>query len=244
MDLETSQTTTTTKFPILKQENGNSFKSVAQTTTNADGTSTSLILGPVTTEEEAQKKNDVKARSMLLMALPNEHLMTFNQYKDAKTLFATIQTRFSGNEVTKKTQKTLLKQISTNEVNTDYGVSTANTQVSPASTQVSTASTQVSTTNLSDDTVYAFLRELRSVFVVRESSQVQSQPSIFLGPKVVSSTPLICLANGNSERGEGAGTVNSRAGKVCYTECRCVVSKSVLVDLTAKDKRVRRHNDC
>ncbi|GJR13589.1 hypothetical protein Tco_0796241 [Tanacetum coccineum] len=46
---------------------------------------------------------------------------------------------------------------STNEVNTAYGVSTANTQVSPASTQVSTASTQVSIANLSDATVYAFL---------------------------------------------------------------------------------------
>ncbi|GJZ87934.1 hypothetical protein Tco_0659716 [Tanacetum coccineum] len=34
--------------------------------------------------------------SMLLMALPNEHLMTFNQHKDAQTLFATIQTRFGG----------------------------------------------------------------------------------------------------------------------------------------------------
>ncbi|GJT90205.1 ribonuclease H-like domain-containing protein [Tanacetum coccineum] len=137
-------------------ENGNSFKLVAQTTTNGDGTSTSLIPGPVTTEEKAQKKNDVKAKSMLLMALPNEHLMTFNQYKDAKTLIAAIQTRFGGNDATKKTYKTLLKQI-TNEVNTTYRVSTANTQVSPASTQVSTASTQVSTANLSDDTVYAFL---------------------------------------------------------------------------------------
>ncbi|GJX78725.1 putative ribonuclease H-like domain-containing protein [Tanacetum coccineum] len=90
-------------------ENGNSFKPAAKTTTNVDGTST--IPGPVTTEEKAQKKNDVKARSMLLMALPNEHLMTFNQYKDAKTLFAAIQTRFGGNDATKKTQKTLLKQM-------------------------------------------------------------------------------------------------------------------------------------
>ncbi|GJX14529.1 hypothetical protein Tco_0206287 [Tanacetum coccineum] len=88
-----------------------SIDTKAQTTTNADGTSTSLIPGPVTTEEKVQKKNDVKARSMLLMALPNEHLMTFNQYKDAKTLFAAIQTRFGGNEATKKTQKTLLKQM-------------------------------------------------------------------------------------------------------------------------------------
>ncbi|GKA39173.1 hypothetical protein Tco_0731724, partial [Tanacetum coccineum] len=46
IDLETAQTTTTAKLPILKQENGNSFKPVAQTITNADGTSTSLIPGP------------------------------------------------------------------------------------------------------------------------------------------------------------------------------------------------------
>ncbi|GJY50423.1 putative ribonuclease H-like domain-containing protein [Tanacetum coccineum] len=92
-------------------EYGNSFKPLARTTTNADGTSTSTIPGPVTTEEKAQKKNDVKARSMLLMALPNEHQLTFNQYKDAKTLFEAIQARFGGNEATKKTQKTLLKQM-------------------------------------------------------------------------------------------------------------------------------------
>ncbi|GJR29681.1 putative ribonuclease H-like domain-containing protein [Tanacetum coccineum] len=66
---------------------------------------------PVTADEKTQKKNDVKARSMLLMVLPNEHLLTFNQYKDAKTLFAAIQTRFGGNDATKKTQKTLLKQM-------------------------------------------------------------------------------------------------------------------------------------
>ncbi|GKB73911.1 hypothetical protein Tco_0935323 [Tanacetum coccineum] len=73
--------------------------------------STSLMPGPVTAEEKVQKNNDVKAQSMLLMALPNEHLMTFNPYKDAQTLFAAIQTRFGGNKATKKTQKTLLKQM-------------------------------------------------------------------------------------------------------------------------------------
>ncbi|GJY54489.1 ribonuclease H-like domain-containing protein [Tanacetum coccineum] len=92
-------------------ENGNSFNPVARTTTNADGTSTLTIPGPVTTEEKVQKKNDVKAISMLLMALPNEYQLTFNQYKDAKTLFEAIKTRFGGNDATKKTQKTLLKQM-------------------------------------------------------------------------------------------------------------------------------------
>ncbi|GJR17945.1 putative ribonuclease H-like domain-containing protein [Tanacetum coccineum] len=65
---------------------------------------------PVTAEEKTNKKNDVKARSLLLMALPNEHQLTFSQYTDAKTMFAAIETRFGGNEATKKTQKTLLKQ--------------------------------------------------------------------------------------------------------------------------------------
>ncbi|GJY12688.1 hypothetical protein Tco_0381997 [Tanacetum coccineum] len=92
-------------------ENGNSFKPTTQTTANADGTSTSMIPGPVTTKEKVQKKNDVKARCMLLMALPNEHQLTFNQYKDVKTLFDAIQTRFGGNDATRKTQKTLLKQM-------------------------------------------------------------------------------------------------------------------------------------
>ncbi|GJX24879.1 putative ribonuclease H-like domain-containing protein [Tanacetum coccineum] len=93
----------------FSSKNGNSFKPTARTTANVDGTSTLMIPGTVTTKEKAQKKNDVKARSMLLMALPNEHQLDFNQYKDAKTLFATIQTRFGGNDATKKTQKTLLK---------------------------------------------------------------------------------------------------------------------------------------
>ncbi|GKB96544.1 putative ribonuclease H-like domain-containing protein [Tanacetum coccineum] len=136
MDLETTQTNAAAKLPLVRQgeyelwrlrieqyfqiqdyalweviENGNSFKPVPRTTQNADGTSTSMIPGAVTTEEKTQKKNDVKARSMLLMALPNEHLLTFNQYKDSKTLFDAIQTRFGGNDATKKTQKTLLKQM-------------------------------------------------------------------------------------------------------------------------------------
>nr|GEX98591.1 ribonuclease H-like domain-containing protein [Tanacetum cinerariifolium] len=48
---------------------------------------------------------------MLLMALPNEHLLTFSQYKDSKTLFEAIQARFGGNDAIKKTQRTLLKQM-------------------------------------------------------------------------------------------------------------------------------------
>ncbi|GJS74481.1 ribonuclease H-like domain-containing protein, partial [Tanacetum coccineum] len=44
-------------------ENGNLFNPAAHTT-NADGTSTSLIPGLVTTKEKVQKKNDVKAKTI------------------------------------------------------------------------------------------------------------------------------------------------------------------------------------
>nr|GEV51802.1 hypothetical protein [Tanacetum cinerariifolium] len=46
-------------------ENGNSFEPVAQTKTNDASTSTTLIPGPVTTKENAQKKNDVKAKNLV-----------------------------------------------------------------------------------------------------------------------------------------------------------------------------------
>ncbi|GKB00137.1 retrovirus-related pol polyprotein from transposon TNT 1-94 [Tanacetum coccineum] len=165
-------------------ENGNSFKPAAQTTINDDGSSTTLIPGPITANEKPQKKNNVKARSMLLMALPNEYLLTFNLYKDAKTLFAAIQTRFGGfRRLNKPDLDTMsfddlynnfkiVKQVvkgtaslssSLSSQNLAFMSSTSSTnevnivyEFSTANTQASTTSTQVSTANLSDDTVYAF----------------------------------------------------------------------------------------
>ncbi|GJY25522.1 retrovirus-related pol polyprotein from transposon TNT 1-94 [Tanacetum coccineum] len=110
MEFEFAQSTTTAKLPILKLDNGNSWVSVPQTT-QENGTSVTKMSVPVTAEEKTNKKNDVKARSLLLMALLNEHQFTFSQYNDAKTIFAAIKTQFEGNEATKKTQKTLLKQL-------------------------------------------------------------------------------------------------------------------------------------
>ncbi|GJU64952.1 hypothetical protein Tco_1246787 [Tanacetum coccineum] len=109
MELESTNSGPTTKLPILKLENGDSWVSVPQTT-QENGTSITKMSIPVTAEEKTNKKNDVKARGLLLMALPNEHKLTFSQYPDAKSMFAAIETRFKGNAATKKTQKTLLKQ--------------------------------------------------------------------------------------------------------------------------------------
>ncbi|GJY76786.1 ribonuclease H-like domain-containing protein [Tanacetum coccineum] len=92
-------------------ENGNSWVPIPVTTPPETGTSTTTKMTlPATIEEKTCKKNDVKARSLLLMALPNEHQLTFDQYVDAQSMFAAIKARFGGNEATKKTQKALLKQ--------------------------------------------------------------------------------------------------------------------------------------
>ncbi|GJZ67518.1 hypothetical protein Tco_0630758 [Tanacetum coccineum] len=112
MKFETAQNNTTAKLPILKLgeykmwemrikqyfqvqdyalweviENGNSWVSILQTTQENDTTVTKMSV-PVTAEEKIKKKNDVKARSLLLMALPNEHQLTF---KSLDSIFNRLQ---------------------------------------------------------------------------------------------------------------------------------------------------------
>nr|GEX19957.1 ribonuclease H-like domain-containing protein [Tanacetum cinerariifolium] len=67
-------------------------------------------VAPTTAEQRLARKNKLKARGTLLMALPDKHQLKFNIHKDAKTLMEAIEKRFGGNTETKKVQKTLLKQ--------------------------------------------------------------------------------------------------------------------------------------
>nr|GEZ86998.1 hypothetical protein [Tanacetum cinerariifolium] len=67
-------------------------------------------VAPTTAEQKLTRKNELKARGTLLMALPDKHQLKFNSHKDAKTLIEAIEKRFGGNTETKKVQKTLLKQ--------------------------------------------------------------------------------------------------------------------------------------
>nr|GFB39587.1 hypothetical protein [Tanacetum cinerariifolium] len=64
----------------------------------------------LTAEDMQRKKNDVKARTTLLLSLPDEHQLRFSKYKTAKELWAAILKTFGGNGATKKTKKNLLKQ--------------------------------------------------------------------------------------------------------------------------------------
>ncbi|GJU26331.1 ribonuclease H-like domain-containing protein [Tanacetum coccineum] len=71
---------------------------------------TETVIPPTSVEEKAQRRAELKARITLLMALPNEHQLKFNSYKDAKTLMRAIENRFG--EVIEQTYERLQKLIS------------------------------------------------------------------------------------------------------------------------------------
>nr|GEV15309.1 putative ribonuclease H-like domain-containing protein [Tanacetum cinerariifolium] len=98
-------------------EFGDSYEDPASTasTTTTDTTSgetgkKSRRTVTLTAEDMQKKKNDVKARTTLLLSLPDENQLRFSKYKTTRELWAAILKTFSGNEATKKTKKNLLKQ--------------------------------------------------------------------------------------------------------------------------------------
>nr|GEY39177.1 putative ribonuclease H-like domain-containing protein [Tanacetum cinerariifolium] len=63
----------------------------------------------ITTEDMQKRRNDVKARTTLLLALPDEHQLRLSKYETANELWEAILKTFGGNEATKKSKKNQLK---------------------------------------------------------------------------------------------------------------------------------------
>nr|GEZ74863.1 ribonuclease H-like domain-containing protein [Tanacetum cinerariifolium] len=88
-----------------------SAASTATTDTASDGTGKKKgMTVTMTTEDMQKRKTDVKARTTLLLSLPDEHQLRFSKYKTTQELWDAILKTFGGNEATKKTKKNLLKQ--------------------------------------------------------------------------------------------------------------------------------------
>nr|GEV77665.1 hypothetical protein [Tanacetum cinerariifolium] len=75
-------------------------------------------IAPTTAEQRFAKKNKLKARGTLLIALPDMHQLKFNIHKDAKTLMEAIEKRFGGNKETKKIYGSEVKGSSASSQNT------------------------------------------------------------------------------------------------------------------------------
>nr|GEW21720.1 hypothetical protein [Tanacetum cinerariifolium] len=118
-------------------------------------------VAPTTVKQKLARKNELKARGTLLMALPDKHQLKFNSHKDAKTLMESIEKRFGGNTETKKVKKTLLKQQFENFSGSSSEVSAA-VNVSAVGTKLS-ASTLPNVDSLSNAVIYSFFIGLESV---------------------------------------------------------------------------------
>ncbi|GKC13660.1 ribonuclease H-like domain-containing protein, partial [Tanacetum coccineum] len=95
-----------TDYPIWEViQNGNGPVSV---TTDTAGQI--KILPPKTAEEVVVRERERKARTTLLMAIPEDHLAKFHKMTDAKEMWNAIKSRFGGNDESKKMQKYILKQ--------------------------------------------------------------------------------------------------------------------------------------
>ncbi|GJZ21850.1 putative ribonuclease H-like domain-containing protein [Tanacetum coccineum] len=95
-----------TDYPIWEViQNGNGPVSV---TTDTAGQI--KILPPKTAEEVVVRERERKARTTLLMAIPEDHLAKFYKMTDAKEMWNAIKSRFGGNVESKKMQKYILKQ--------------------------------------------------------------------------------------------------------------------------------------
>nr|GEU34665.1 ribonuclease H-like domain-containing protein [Tanacetum cinerariifolium] len=66
--------------------------------------------------QKLARRNELKDRGTLLMALPDKHQLKFNSHKDAKTLMQAIKKRFGGNTKTKKIHDRLQKLVSQLEI--------------------------------------------------------------------------------------------------------------------------------
>ncbi|GKA93466.1 putative reverse transcriptase domain-containing protein [Tanacetum coccineum] len=73
------------KKKLLSHKNGNA----PPITKVIEGVETTIA--PTTAEEKAQRRLELKARSTLLMGIPNEHQLKFNSIKDAKSLLQAVE---------------------------------------------------------------------------------------------------------------------------------------------------------
>nr|GEX40997.1 hypothetical protein [Tanacetum cinerariifolium] len=138
----------------------------------------------LTTEDMQKRKNDVKARTTLLLSLPDEHQLRFSKYKTAQELWAAILKTLGGNEATKKTKKNLLKQ--------QYG----NFKAEGSETLEQTFNRlQTGLPEFKDDTVTDYSRP--SPAIKSTSDDAQNRNPSEVSPSTISPKPFIKFVKAN-----------------------------------------------
>ncbi|GJT57436.1 ribonuclease H-like domain-containing protein [Tanacetum coccineum] len=125
---KTTQTVSTLKLPILKTGDYDLWSMrIEQYLTHIDyalwevimngdapaiaSASTEGHIPPKTAEQKLASKNELKAKSTLLLAIPDEHLLKFYGIKDANTLWEAIKARSEGLDKTYDRFQKLISQL-------------------------------------------------------------------------------------------------------------------------------------
>ncbi|GJU68775.1 hypothetical protein Tco_1255034 [Tanacetum coccineum] len=131
-------------------ENGNSWVPIPVTTPPETGTSTTTKMTvPATIEEKTCKKNDVKARSLLLMALPNEHQLTFDQLQKLVSRLAILGVKVKKSAGASNDDKNLAF-VTTSGASSTNNINTVNPEVSTAQPQGNAEHIGVKTTEIAN----------------------------------------------------------------------------------------------
>nr|GEV44603.1 ribonuclease H-like domain-containing protein [Tanacetum cinerariifolium] len=137
--------------------NGDLVSPIALASTSAEG-----HIPPKTAEQKLARKNELKAKSTLILAIHNEHLMKFHACKDAKSLWEAIKNRFGGNKESKKMHKTILKQnyknfVASSQEGLDKTYDSTNETVNTThSVFAASFKDQASSASYADDVMFSF----------------------------------------------------------------------------------------
>nr|GEV39796.1 hypothetical protein [Tanacetum cinerariifolium] len=187
------------------------------------------VIPPTSVEEKVQRRVELKARSTLLMALPNEHQLKFNSYKDAKTLMQAIKNRFGGNIATKKTQKNLLKQQYEN-------FAASNTKVIEQTyKRIQKLISQLKMHEikaLSLDDLFNNLKDYESEVMRTSSSTINSHNVAFLSSSSTNSTTRAVNTASTQGAADSSTTVENLSDAVIYS---FFTSQSSIPQLDNKD---------
>ncbi|GJV27102.1 ribonuclease H-like domain-containing protein [Tanacetum coccineum] len=169
-------------------QNGNSKKRIS---TGKDGVV--RVLPPVSAAEIHAVEKERKARTILLMAIPKEHLRRFHGMDDAKEIWEAIRTRFGGNANSKKMQKAVLKQQFE-----AFTISSSEGSLPPAwSNLAMTMRTKPDVDTLSIDDLYNNLRVFEQELTSTSKSSASAQNVAFVSHSK-SSTNRLSLGHTDS----------------------------------------------
>ncbi|GJT06923.1 putative ribonuclease H-like domain-containing protein [Tanacetum coccineum] len=129
---------------------------------------------PVTAAEIQVVEKERKAKNILLMAIPKEHMRRFHGMDDAKEIWEAIRTRFGGNANSKKMQKAVFKQqFEAFTISSSEGLEKGYDRFQQLLSQLEAHGAEVST----EDANHKFLRSLPLAWVFKQEIQGASKTS-------------------------------------------------------------------